>query len=95
MKIDVDGNKTCRNCDNSLIGNLTTLQICDCPVIMDYLQYLETLSSNVSLYEDNYVQIVKAVIFLYGPILFIIDTTSSSSSSSLHQNISIMSTFKY
>lgn len=63
MKIDSEGRKTCINCENCPDTELTMAHIFDCPVIL-----VELLKIEVLFYEDNILQIAKAINFAYGII---------------------------
>ncbi|GFX30057.1 uncharacterized protein TNCV_2617681 [Trichonephila clavipes] len=65
MKIDRDGRRTYRNCDNCLDTELTPVHIFDCPTVLASLQELEVLFSLRNLYGDDIEQIARTVIWTH------------------------------
>ncbi|GFY06491.1 hypothetical protein TNCV_412411 [Trichonephila clavipes] len=82
MKIDRDGRRNYRNCNNCLDIELTPAYIYDYPAILAALQEIQVLFPTTNLYVDNIQQIGKKVILVHGIVLF--DTVMSTISSSYY-----------
>ncbi|GFW40828.1 uncharacterized protein TNCV_4368761 [Trichonephila clavipes] len=59
VKIDRDGRRTYKNCDNCSDTELTRAHIFDCPAIFSALSEIEALFSTRNLYADNAEQIAR------------------------------------
>ncbi|GFT60846.1 RNase H domain-containing protein [Trichonephila clavipes] len=68
MKIDWEGKRTYRNCDNCLDTELKPAHIFDSPAILAALKGIGVLFSSINLYVDNIEQIARTVIWAHGTV---------------------------
>lgn len=68
MKIDKEGRRVYRNCDNCSDVQLTPSHIFECPAISANLIKLGILPSLIDLYDENIKQIAESVIRTHGHI---------------------------
>ncbi|GFU13756.1 hypothetical protein TNCV_939711 [Trichonephila clavipes] len=68
MKVDGDGRRSYRNCDNCLGAELTPAHIFDFLAVLAFLQKIGVLFSSTDLYMDSIEDIDRTVIWALGTI---------------------------